>query len=297
MLFEDQDMSTELYHNRIDPMSFDHLYAATPEREYSGPRTVTSLFHAWSVLKLRSKCNPGNFQTLPTDVMLWGRGYGRHACTTRVGGMPAWTTGQELPSERMPGTRFFGQFNLSDSLDLFPDLKFPETLLSIWGTGEFPWKSSALRAFWLDPAEAIFSTGDPAVTVVEGMPMVPFYADLYRSWDPLPDQPLPTAQVDNQFESYRTYDLDDWKASKIGGVGDVWFDDRIPEHGSFVVQVEPIVAAANVLFPWVNQEKAMASGFSQGDVGHEDHIFYYGDGGVVTFHFNQKDEVNMIFRP
>ena len=164
------------FHDRIELDRFDDSYAGVAERDYNHHSNVTSPFDVWSVCKLRSKCDLSEARLIPTDVVVWGGGSGSHIATTRVGGVPAWNSGEPLPS----GLKFFGQFNLLDSADLLPVA--PKGLLSVWATDDFPWDEGSVKTFWVDPDSAVLAPNFGAEQRFTEEDHEPYFGSLYRSY-------------------------------------------------------------------------------------------------------------------
>jgi hypothetical protein len=278
------------YHNRIDLERFDSFYADVAERDYNHHSNVTSPFDVWSVCRLRSKCDLQGARTIPTDVVVWGRGSGPHIATTRVGGVPAWSPRAPLPS----GLQFLGQFNLSDSADILPFAT--RGLLSVWVSEEFPWERGSVKTFWVDPESADLAPEfEPSQRYV-AEEHEPYFGSLYRSWDPDPKHKFEPVAVDHQFEAYREYKPRSWDATKYGGL------EHMPQRGSkfrfrwrFLFQFASIQASPKVAWPWTTREEPLTLRFDEGGIYHDSNSVVTGDMGVISFSGTKNGQIKTLF--
>jgi len=278
------------FHDRIELDRFDDSYAGVAERDYNHHSNVTSPFDVWSVCKLRSKCDLSEARLIPTDVVVWGRGSGSHIATTRVGGVPAWNSGEPLPS----GLKFFGQFNLLDSADLLPVA--PKGLLSVWATDDFPWDEGSVKTFWVDPDSAVLAPNFGAEQRFTEEDHEPYFGSLYRSWDPDPKHEFQPVAVDHQFEAYREYEPHSWDATKYGGL------EHMPQWGfkpslrwRFLFQFASIQASPEVAYPWTTREEPLTLGFDEAGIYHDNNSVVIGDMGVISFSGTRGGKIRTLF--
>jgi hypothetical protein len=287
-----------VYHDRLDLASYDQAFASIPEAEYTH-HDACSPFDVWSVERLRRKLPEQPIKMVPTDVFVWGRGEPKHHASSKIGGVPAWPAGEKLPSERKwmgllsSPLRFFGQFNFLDSVDLMP--KLPGSLLSVWGTADFPWESGSIQTFWLDAATVQPVLGLASNLCLKGMRTPGFFASLHRTWDPIRGQNLVPAIVDHQFEAYRSYKPRSWQATKFGGVGAMPQSGDEETEGHFFLQFASIQPAPEVPWPWLNREQPFDLWGGDNCYSAKENSLVLGDMGGIGFYLKPDGSVATSF--
>ncbi|MEM7013410.1 MAG: DUF1963 domain-containing protein, partial [Verrucomicrobiota bacterium] len=232
-------------HDRFDLSAFAPSFQEIQERDLRAFPFVASPIDIYGVEKLRAKWLDvhQSIESVPVELTVWGTGEPKNLSATKVGGAPVWDSKTRIPKG---GWSFFAQFNFSDSIDLPFSPK--TSLLSIWVNEEFPWGKNDIKCVWIDG-----DTAEPNedLPTWKELPEAPFFAQLYRSWEPIMDwDDDREVAVDNKFKAYQKFSPRTWKATKFSG------NEAMPQWGntsklrSYFAQFTSIQPTAQRAWPW-----------------------------------------------
>lgn len=273
-------------HDRFDLSEFASSFETIEERDLRAFPFVASPIDIYGVEKLRAKWLDvhRSIEKSPVELMVWGIGEPKSLAATKVGGVPVWDSKTRAPKG---GWSYFAQLNFSDSMDLPFSPK--SSLLSIWVNEEFPWGKNNIRCIWLD-GDSVVPTED--LPIWKELPEAPFFAQLYRSWDPILDsEDEREVAVDNKFKAYRQFSPRSWTATKFSG------NEAMPQWGntsklrSYFAQFTSIQPTANYPWPWVNREDPLQ--FQDPEYQAQNVIL--GDMGSISLCKNLIGKVSAIF--
>ncbi len=283
------------FHDRFDLSRYLAHFENIPERDFNHSPFVASPFDIYSVEKLRAKwlAKHNDVEKVETEIVAWGRGESKHPAGTKVGGIPVWDSRTELPEKEW---KFFGQINFADSTDLLPDL--PAQIISIWGNKDFPWGGKTMKSYWIDLESAVpIQEIDDQNFGMEGAPADPFFAQLYRTWDPVIDYDDDrVVTVDHEFEDYREFQPSAWNATKFIGCDSMPQSSPSKKKGKFLAQLSSIQATPDVPFPFVNREQPLKLwGGGLESYHHRENCRVLSDMGSIALCVGKSNEIKTLF--
>jgi hypothetical protein len=265
--------SSAKLHPEFDLDQAKRVYGRRDPAEEMRGDLVTSPYDLFAFEAARDSLGLRIGRPLPTDVFVFGKGEAPRREATKVGGLPYWPAQRAWPTTPSGQPyHFLAQFNFADSSDLVAGLPGDVLLLLVEPGEDWQYEASPIRLEWLTLGEVPLPSFPREQTVT---PETTFFGAIYRGID-YPGSLEKEKELGLWSGTGQLYAT---QATKIGGL-----PYSIQDHqyaGDFICQLNSVQAAAEVPYPWVNQEAPLEASHGESGLWHGANQFTFLDMGIV----------------